>query len=303
MTLGYHKGSMKTPVFAIAVVAAVCFCSCKAVEDGGHMQAVLGAVLIDGAGGPPVSNSIVVISGGRIRAAGTLSAVPIPADADKINGSGKFLMPEPIDLNEGAKILRASSPEQARAHVAEMIGGKTSVIHMAKLAPEAAEAVLEAARTANIPVIGRVSTQVEAKFLVAHGASGFVGMIRDTEDLDHDFVANLRNLKIFFAPALTSAGPSLEVAKRNTRRLFEAGVPIAVAAEGGDRMQEMRLLASAGLPPLDVIVAATRNSAAALRMEDAGVIAAGKRADMLLLSGNPGEDIGNVTQVALRIGK
>ena len=45
------------------------------------------------------------ISGGRIRAAGTLSAVPIPADADKINGSGKFLMPEPIDLNEGAKIL------------------------------------------------------------------------------------------------------------------------------------------------------------------------------------------------------
>ena len=163
--------------------------------------------------------------------------------------------------------------------------------------------MLEAARAANIPVIGRISTQADAKFLVEHGVAGFVGMIRDTEDLDHDFVANLRNLKIFFAPALTAAGPGLDVARRNTLRLFQAGVPIAVAAEGGDRQQEMRLLASAGLPPLDVIVAATRNSAAALRMEDAGTIAAGKRADMLLLSANPGEDIGNVAQVALRIGK
>ena len=177
------------------------------------------------------------------------------------------------------------------------------MIHLSKLAPDVAEAALEAARAANLPVICRISTQPEAKFLVERGASGFVGMIRDTEDLDHDFVANLRNLKIFFAPALTAAGPGLEVAKRNTQRLFQAGVPIAVAAEGGDRQQEMRLLATAGLPPLDVIVAATRNTAAALRLDDAGTIAAGKRADMLLLSGNPAEDIGNLTQVALRIGK
>ena len=126
-------------------------------------------------------------------------------------------------------------------------------------------------------------------------------MIRDTEDLDHDFVANLRNLRIFFAPALTPPDPRWR-GGRNTQRLFQAGIPIAVATGGGDRQEEMRLLAEAGLPPLDVIVAATRNTAAALHREDAGVIAAGKRADMLLLSGNPGEDLGNLTRVALRIG-
>ena len=69
---GIMDGSMSKSVLAIAILAAVCFCSCKAPEEG-HMQAVLGAVLIDGAGGPPVSNSIVITSGGRIRAAGTLS--------------------------------------------------------------------------------------------------------------------------------------------------------------------------------------------------------------------------------------
>jgi imidazolonepropionase-like amidohydrolase len=265
------------------------------------MQAILGAVLIDGAGGPPASNSIVITSGGRIRAAGTLSSVPIPGEADKINGSGKFLIPAPLDVDEGAKLLRPSTPEQARSDVAAIAAGKPSVIQIAKLPPEISEALLEAARGVNLPVIGRISTQNEAKFLVEHGIAGFVGMIRDTDDLDHDFVARLRNLKIFFAPALTAAGPGLDTARRNTLRLFQSGIPIAVAASGGDRQQEMRLLAGAGLPPLDVIVAATRNTAAALRIEDAGTIAAGKRADMLLLSANPAEDIENVAKVALRL--
>jgi len=286
---------------AISMAAAVCLFSCKPSGEG-HPKAILGAILIDGDGGPPLSNSVVIVADGRIHAAGPPSGIPIPADADRINGSAKFLIPAPLDISQGAKLIRPASLAQARADVAKMVADKSTVIHMAKLAPEVAEAVLEDARAANLPVIATISTQAEARFLVDHGASGFVGMIRDTEDLDHDFVANLRNLRIFFAPALSSAGPSLDVAKRNTQRLFQAGIPIAVAAGGGDRQQEMRLLADAGLPPLDVIVAATRNTAAALRLEDAGVIAPGKRADMLLLSGNPAEDLGNLTQVAMRIG-
>ena len=44
------------------------------------------------------------------------------------------------------------------------------------------------------------------------------------------------------------------------------------------------------------------NSAAALgQLKQAGGIQAGKRADLLLLSANPGDDIRNLTQVALRM--
>src|SRR5512147_1506284 len=63
----------------------------------GRGKAFLGALLIDGAGGPPLSASIVVTAGGRILNAGRRSAIPIPAEADKIDGSGRTLLPIPID--------------------------------------------------------------------------------------------------------------------------------------------------------------------------------------------------------------
>jgi imidazolonepropionase-like amidohydrolase len=76
----------------------VILAGCKANEES-KVKAIVGAVLIDGNGGPPITDSVVVISGSRIRAAGSRPNVPIPAEADKINGSGKFLTPGLIDLH------------------------------------------------------------------------------------------------------------------------------------------------------------------------------------------------------------
>ena len=71
---------------------------CKANEES-KVKAIIGAVLIDGNGGPPITDSVVVVSGSTIRSAGTRANVPIPAEAGKINGSGKFLTPGLIDLH------------------------------------------------------------------------------------------------------------------------------------------------------------------------------------------------------------
>jgi imidazolonepropionase-like amidohydrolase len=220
-------------------------------------------VLIDGLGGPPQNDSVVVVAGGRIREAGARSTVLLPAEADKVDGSGKFLAPAPIDIYASAE----AASRQARA------------THLWKMD----RAALDAARDAGIPVVGHVSTESGVRALVDGGAAGFIGMMVDTEELDPALVSRLRDLRIFFAPALVSQGATLEVAQRNTRRLFSAGV-------------------DAGIPPLDAIVAATRNSAAALgQLNEAGTVQAGKRADLLLLSANPGEDIRNLRKVALRM--
>ncbi len=261
--------------------------------------------MIDGEGGPPLSNSIVLVAGDRIRAAGSQSNIPIPADADKIDGAGNFLVPGLVDVCDSANpsgMLRPANPEEARVRVGEIAARKGTSIHIAKLSPAVAEAVLEAAREAHIPVTGHVSTQADARFLVDKGSSGLVGMIRDTEDLDSALISKLRDLRIVVAPSLENAGAGLEVAKRNTRRLFQAGVLLAVASEGGDPLHEAELLSEAGVPPLDVIVAATRNGAMALhQLDDRGTIEAERRADLLLLSANPAEDIKNLRKVALRV--
>ena len=65
----------------------LCLSACKPAEEG-RAKAIIGAVLIDGAGGPPVTDSVVIVSGGLIRAAVARSNIPIPAEADKINGAG-----------------------------------------------------------------------------------------------------------------------------------------------------------------------------------------------------------------------
>ena len=267
--------------YALLLLLSISLCACKPTEEG-HMKAIVGAVLIDGLGGPPLSDSVVVVAGDRIREAGARSTVLIPEEADKIDGAGKFLVPAPIDVYPSAEAARQ----------------KSRATHLFKVDP----AALEAARDAGIPVIGHVSTQAAVRSLVDGGAVGFIGMIADTEDLDPALLSRLRDLRIFFAPALVSEGASLEVAKRNTKRLFSAGVPIAVASNGGDPNREPELLVETGIPSLDGIVAATRNSAAALgELSGTGTIQAGTRADLLLLSANPGEDIRNLRKVALRM--
>ena len=49
---------------------------------------------------------------------------------------------------------------------------------------------------------------------------------------------------------------------------------------------------------MQVIVAATRNSAEFLRMNDAGTLAANKSADFIVLDANPLDDIANTRRIA-----
>jgi imidazolonepropionase-like amidohydrolase len=63
-------------------------------------QTVLkGARLIDGTGRPAIENSVLVIEGDHVVAAGKAGAVSIPKDADVQDASGKTIMPALINLH------------------------------------------------------------------------------------------------------------------------------------------------------------------------------------------------------------
>src|SRR5690349_8615082 len=169
------------------------FCACKPPE-GSHAKAIIGAVLIDGSGGPPRSDSVVIVADERIRAAGPRSTISIPSEADKIDGSGKFLVPALVDICDTATppgLIHPADPEQARTQVAEAVARKAAAIHLAPSGRDIVEAALDAARSANIPVTGHITTQAGARLLVDNGAASLVGMISDTEDLDAGFLAKL----------------------------------------------------------------------------------------------------------------
>ena len=61
---------------------------------------IAGGTLIDGRGGAPISNAVVVTQGDRILAAGPAGSVAVPADAARtIDASGLYVMPGLIDLH------------------------------------------------------------------------------------------------------------------------------------------------------------------------------------------------------------
>jgi imidazolonepropionase-like amidohydrolase len=63
------------------------------------LTAIVGAELIDGAGGQPVPDSVVIVENGRIRAAGSRAKVPVPKGSVIVDARGKYLIPGLIDAH------------------------------------------------------------------------------------------------------------------------------------------------------------------------------------------------------------
>ncbi len=421
----------------LPLLTALLLAGCKPPEES-VQRAIIGAVLIDGTGGPPLSNSVVIVAGSRIRAVGNRANMPIPAGVEKINGTGEFLVPGLIDLHVhlgtragpaykaadytrerieqnlntylyfgvtsvrsmgtdrqaaldvrnaerggqwssarlftagrgftapgghpsqevGGVVIQTNSPEEARGEVDTLANQKVDAIKIwvddlggtaPKIKPAVIDAILDEARKYNIPVTAHIYSLADTEGLVRAGATGFLHMIRDTENIDPAFIARLRDLRIVFAPTLVrqeldwlcaehperlddpdvtrsvdadvvaaardrarSAHPApaeleaFERSKRNTSRLAAGGVLIAVGSDGGSSLdfpglmthREVELLTEAGLSPMDAIVSATRNGGLALRKGDElGTIEPGRRADLMLLSANPLEDVRNLRKI------
>jgi imidazolonepropionase-like amidohydrolase len=63
------------------------------------VKALVGGTLIDGYGGAPIQNSVVIIQGDRIKEVGTQGSVPIPANAEVISTEGMSVLPGLWDMH------------------------------------------------------------------------------------------------------------------------------------------------------------------------------------------------------------
>jgi len=107
-------------------------------------------------------------------------------------------------------------------------------------------------------------------------------------------------------PRRQRASEFQQMAIANAKRLYAAGIPIAAGSDAGtignqhgpSLQRELRLLAAAGLTPMEVILAGTRNAARALALEkDLGTLQSGKFADAVILSADPLQDPANLDKV------
>ena len=61
--------------------------------------AIVGATVIDGSGGAPLTNAVVVITGNRIAAVGPRGSTTVPSGAQTIDAAGAFVVPGFVDTN------------------------------------------------------------------------------------------------------------------------------------------------------------------------------------------------------------
>jgi imidazolonepropionase-like amidohydrolase len=93
--------------------------------------------------------------------------------------------------------------------------------------------------------------------------------------------------------------------KQNLKTLHDAGVRIGFGSDSGVGLRfpgvaehrELALSVEAGLNPMQALTLATSNAAALLKLEDRGVLAAGKLANLVVLDGDPTTDIGNSKKI------
>src|SRR5262245_1734176 len=82
---------MLSLLFAMLGVATV-----AAQESGLVLQ---GGTLIDGRGGAPLEDVVVVVKGDRISAVGRRGQIPVPAGANIIQTTGRTILPGLIDMH------------------------------------------------------------------------------------------------------------------------------------------------------------------------------------------------------------
>lgn len=100
---------------------------------------------------------------------------------------------------------------------------------------------------------------------------------------------------------------SLRVNLLNLSKLHEAGVKIGFGTDSGanplriigfEEHREIELMVEAGLTPLEAVTIATGQAAALLGLEDRGEVVAGKRADFVVVDGDPSKNILDLRRIS-----
>jgi imidazolonepropionase-like amidohydrolase len=74
-------------------------CNSLPPENAKPVVAIVGAKLIDGTDAAPIEDSVIVIEGTRIRAAGPRSHTPVPKGGEIVDGMGKVVIPGLVDVH------------------------------------------------------------------------------------------------------------------------------------------------------------------------------------------------------------
>ena len=262
----------------------------------------------------------------------------IPGAARFLSAGRGITMPEPGRITVPHWITTEAEGRKAVEDLAEQkvdivkVWVDTRDGQYKKVPPDIYGPIIDEAHKRGLRVTAHIFNMEDAKGLMRAGLDAFAHGVRD-KDIDDETVAMFKDRpNLILTPNLPDRGvkvdmswlkpglPAAEFEKleaantdkpreqafhaiqaRNLAKLNAAGVRITLGTDGNKPWgphEEMEDMVLAGMTPMQVLVAATRNSAEFLRLADAGTLAAGKSADFIVLDANPLDNINNTRRIA-----
>ena len=200
-----------------------------------------------------------------------------------------------------------------------------------KVLPSHYAAVIDEAHKNGMRVTAHIWNEFDGKGLIRAGLDAFAHSVRD-KDIDDEMLTLYKSRPIVVNPNLPDRGVKKDLSwlkagmsaadyakmeeantdrpraqqaygiqARNTAKISAAGVKIVLGTDGNRAWgphEEAEDMVIAGMTPMQVIVAATKNAAEFLKVNDAGTVEAGKSADFIVLDANPLDNITNTRRIS-----
>jgi len=231
----------------------------------------------------------------------------------------------------GAAGITITSPEDATQKTEELLQKGADLIKLSLErgqvfnqaipvpSPEEAAAVTTAAHKYGTLVSTHITAVQDIEPALNAGVDDLAHMVV-TGDIPDDLLAKIIKAGTYWTPTLElwygvqqnhSGRRAHEIAIKNLRRFVEAGGKVALGTDYagysssfdlGMPIRELGWMRDAGMTPMQIIVAATKHAAHVCNMEkELGTLEPGKIADVIVVSGNPLEDILAMQNVSMVI--
>jgi imidazolonepropionase-like amidohydrolase len=227
----------------------------------------------------------------------------------------------------GYGTLKVSSPEDAREQVYILARAGADLIKIGiedslkfrrhrLISLEEIRAIVETAHACKLRVSAHVTRARHLKLAIEGGVDDVAHMIVDP--LPDKLIEKMIDRGMFWVPTLELWSGVSQMynltwdvqAIENLRRFVAAGGQVAVGTdyaghgcefELGMPLKEMKLMLITGMTPMQIIVAGTRNAAHICGLSQHGTLEPGKVADVVVVDGNPLDDLGALKRTCIVI--